>query len=930
MEIREVTIGGFGAISGERIELAPGMTVVYGPNESAKSTLHAATYAALCGMRRARGMPRREDAYFIAQHKPWDGGPWQVSAKVALADGRLIEITHDLAGGVDCRATDTALARDVSNEIMSDGAPDASRWLGFDRGSFVATACVRQGEIAAVLASADGLQDEIQRAAASAGRDETAAEAIQRLRAFLAEQVGQDRRNSPRPLRRAIETEAEAQRLLAEAQARHEDYLQALAALGEAERERDGTATRLRIAEALVARADEAAAQQHAKRASELAAKYPEEPAGLSGEEELSKHVAEALAVWDACPPEPDLSGPSVEELEAELAKMPEAPVGDLSPAQDVMDAEAALRTTEQVLDSHDKARPDAVDGEALPKGTSPAELRDLAEGLAVSTPTVDPSLQKRVAELRGRISPAKRSRVPLGVAVTLAIGGVLALAFGATLVGLLLFISAVGLSVGVFWLRRQQPEAAAAAALKAAEDALEQQQQGAAKAGERRAAALARLEELGLEADPAALRGAAELLQASAEAVQRLEVWNGRRAKLVANCETAREALRSVLRHHGEDPGADLDAALASYKSGCGSRSEQDRAASRRHELAQRLSSRQVAEADLRKRKDARTQLSEVARRVEFGEGDPVEIAAKLRSWQEERAALLEQHDAGSAEWKELQMLLDGRTLPQVIEHAEEFARRANTAAQGVDADDLSEQDSEAAKQALPRLRSDVAELAERAASAAGQVEEMEKGLPSVAAAEEALASAEAELDRVRSLETTLGLAIDFLTDAQDRVHRTIAPVLCNTLREWLPRVAVERQGDSLVERYDDARVDPESLRVDVRLGSGPWRDASFVSEGTKEQIFLLLRVALAKHLTNPGETAPLVLDEVTAQCDPDRRVALLELLHELSADRQVVLFTHDEGVYEWAQTELSPPRDRLDTRDPVPRLPQPAAVTA
>ena len=84
-------------------------------------------------------------------------------------------------------------------------------------------------------------------------------------------------------------------------------------------------------------------------------------------------------------------------------------------------------------------------------------------------------------------------------------------------------------------------------------------------------------------------------------------------------------------------------------------------------------------------------------------------------------------------------------------------------------------------------------------------------------------------------------------------------------------------------------------------------------LSEGTREQIYLLLRVAMAEHLVTPGEMAPLLLDEVTAQADAERKRRILGVLHELSADRQVILFSHDDDVLAWAADSLAEPRDRL-----------------
>ena len=55
MRIESVTAHAFGPLAGQTLELAPGMTVVTGLNESGKSSWHAAFYSALCGRRRGPG-----------------------------------------------------------------------------------------------------------------------------------------------------------------------------------------------------------------------------------------------------------------------------------------------------------------------------------------------------------------------------------------------------------------------------------------------------------------------------------------------------------------------------------------------------------------------------------------------------------------------------------------------------------------------------------------------------------------------------------------------------------------------------------------------------------------------------------------------------------------------------------------------------------
>ena len=99
MRIESVTAHAFGPFLNETLELGPGMTIIYGPNESGKSSWHAALYAALCGMRRGRGRTMKADEAFEARHRPWNGDAWKVSAIVGLEDGRKkVELRHELDG----------------------------------------------------------------------------------------------------------------------------------------------------------------------------------------------------------------------------------------------------------------------------------------------------------------------------------------------------------------------------------------------------------------------------------------------------------------------------------------------------------------------------------------------------------------------------------------------------------------------------------------------------------------------------------------------------------------------------------------------------------------------------------------------------------------------------------------------------------------
>ncbi len=258
MRIERVTAIAFGPFHGETLELGPGFTVVAGPNEAGKSTWHAALRAAVCGMPRRRGRPAGPDQEFADLHRPWDRpDEWAVSARLSLDDGRCVEIRQDLADRLDSSAIELPIGRSVADEILADGSPDASRWLGLDRDAFAATVCVDQADLLAVTRAAPALQQHLQRAAAARGADVTAAEGIARLRRFRAERVGLDRANAVRPLRRAIDRRDEAARALEDARGAHAEYLRLAAEADEARLAHARALRELRRAEARAVRCEE-------------------------------------------------------------------------------------------------------------------------------------------------------------------------------------------------------------------------------------------------------------------------------------------------------------------------------------------------------------------------------------------------------------------------------------------------------------------------------------------------------------------------------------------------------------------------------------------------------------------------------------------------------------------------------------------------
>ena len=261
-----------------------------------------------------------------------------------------------------------------------------------------------------------------------------------------------------------------------------------------------------------------------------------------------------------------------------------------------------------------------------------------------------------------------------------------------------------------------------------------------------------------------------------------------------------------------------------------------------------------------------------------------PEEQTLGLERWLNRRHEELAASEQRSGQWDRLQQLLGNDSLDELGHLAATLTEKACSLATDVAPEAL----SDAGEQGIPEhqiaeMRSDLDEKKEDLHRSLGEIEEFRTTLPDLAQAEESLSAAMEERDRVIQLDSILAKTIGFLRTAEDRIHRDLAPVLQQGILERLSKVTSGR--------YVDCRVDPQTLTVEVRGDNHPWRSATDLSHGTAEQIYLLLRLALTRHLGKPDEPCPLILDDPVAASDEDRRRALLDTLLTISEECQVIL---------------------------------------
>ena len=114
---------------------------------------------------------------------------------------------------------------------------------------------------------------------------------------------------------------------------------------------------------------------------------------------------------------------------------------------------------------------------------------------------------------------------------------------------------------------------------------------------------------------------------------------------------------------------------------------------------------------------------------------------------------------------------------------------------------------------------------------------------------------------------------------------------------------------------RYGSVAVPLGSSAVEIFDQAARAKGTEVLSTGTAEQLYLSLRIALLGTLGEVGAGLPVLMDDVFANFDPQRKEGAAEAVAELAGSRQVVVFTcHPETATVLAQADPGLTRLSLD----------------
>lgn len=179
-------------------------------------------------------------------------------------------------------------------------------------------------------------------------------------------------------------------------------------------------------------------------------------------------------------------------------------------------------------------------------------------------------------------------------------------------------------------------------------------------------------------------------------------------------------------------------------------------------------------------------------------------------------------------------------------------------------------------------RLLSDCSGERQHLVSRLGQYQGRMEVLGSREALEKQLAGCSERIARLEDTYGALSIAMEILADARAELQRRFAP-------------RISKRAQALLSAMTDGRYHSLTMGEDFSLQAGAGeeatlRDCLWRSDGTMDQLYLSLRLAVAEELT---PEAPLVLDDALVRFDDERMTAAVKILKEMAQTKQVICFT-------------------------------------
>ena len=179
-----------------------------------------------------------------------------------------------------------------------------------------------------------------------------------------------------------------------------------------------------------------------------------------------------------------------------------------------------------------------------------------------------------------------------------------------------------------------------------------------------------------------------------------------------------------------------------------------------------------------------------------------------------------------------------------------------------------------------------------------AGKVLEQMDGSADAAQKAEELENVLAGLREDAGRYLRLQLGVDMLRREIETFRRRNQDPVLSRASELFRRLTLESFSGLKTDLDDHG----EPVLVGVRGASGRTLGVQGMSTGTRDQMYLALRLAALAHRAESGMSMPLIVDDILINFDDARTTATLEVLADQGRGGQFILFTHHRQVADQA----------------------------
>lgn len=263
-----------------------------------------------------------------------------------------------------------------------------------------------------------------------------------------------------------------------------------------------------------------------------------------------------------------------------------------------------------------------------------------------------------------------------------------------------------------------------------------------------------------------------------------------------------------------------------------------------------------------------------------------------QLRAWQERREkGDVRTQEVQQALLSEIATALPVTQLPEAaaaLQQAKlDYVKWKNTVQRCQTAQQHYAQLKAAVDPITPRDSEQTRRLEQKLAELRGRRDAMGDGAALTARVQEL----EERLSQLQDYYAAIELAMTALRQAEETLQNRFAPPLRRLTEQYLEKLTAGAYRDLTVDRQMQM-----TLRQDGETVGHP---GGYYSGGTRDQMYLALRLAIAELLL--ASDCPVVLDDALVRFDDRRLHSALELLTELSRKRQILLFSCQTREANW-----------------------------